>query len=102
MAEKDIFQNITPPKPMDKPDESYQDLRGKKFEVGTGDKATRADERGFWMGATNPEDAPFYIDTDGNVTIKGAGGAKFKIDSQTGSIIINDGRNDRILIGFEE
>ncbi len=93
------------------------------IQVGTGSRAFKADQDGIFLGANKFADAPFSVDMEGNVTatsldlsaylsktgvdqpltgdIRVGTGANVKIDGANARIIINDGSNDRILIGFQ-
>ena len=75
------------------------------MKVGAGAKAFKADESGIWLGGNKFEDAPFSVDMDGNIVATtlslGAYLSKAGTGQQlTGSIRINDGANDIILIGL--
>jgi len=94
--------------------------------VGFGDKSFKSDDQGIWLGANFFEDAPFSVDMDGNITATsldltaylsktgtnqpmsgtirlgtGTGTASIILDGGNKRIIINDGTNDRILIGYQ-
>jgi len=94
--------------------------------VGYGDRSFKSDDQGIWLGANFFEDAPFRVDMDGNIvatsldlslyvakagtneqvsgTIRlgtGTGAASIILDGGNKRIIINDGTNDRILIGYQ-
>ena len=74
-----------------------------ELEAGAGSKTFKMDERGMWMGASNFGDAPFRIDMDGNFYLyASSGGGYIQISADLTQIIVNDGTNDRILIGRQE
>jgi hypothetical protein len=69
------------------------------MQVGSGTSVFRADQSGFWLGANKFADAPFRVDMQGNVyIITATGGLIF--DAINNRIIVNDGTNDRVLIGY--
>jgi hypothetical protein len=76
----------------------------KNIEVGAGAKTFKMDERGQWMGASDFSDAPFRIDMQGNFYLyaSDSSGGYIKISADLQQIIVNDGTNDRILIGRQE
>lgn len=74
-------------------------LEGISMRVGLGNNAVRIDADGrLWSGAEKFEDATFRVyagvlyisDEDGSITI----------DAENKTIIINDGTNDRVLLGY--
>lgn len=71
-----------------------------RIKVGAGANSINMDERGFWIGADTPEQAAFYVDPNGNMTINSQSvkGRKFTISSQELKFQWHDGKNDRILI----
>jgi len=94
--------------------------------VGFGDKSFKSDDQGIWLGANFFADAPFSVDMLGNITASsldlstyvsktgtneqvsgtirlgtGTGAASIILDGGNKRIIINDGTNDRILIGYQ-
>lgn len=92
------------------------------MQVGYGTKVLRVDKSGIWLGAERFADAPFSVDMEGNVVastlnlsdyLSKAGTAQVlsgdiqigvagvKIDGANKRILINDGTNDRILIGYQ-
>ena len=92
------------------------------LQIGAGSKVFRGDQSGIWLGASKFADAPFSVDMQGNIVastatfgqyISKAGtsqaltgdfnlnDANVKIDGANKRILINDGTNDRILIGFQ-
>ena len=101
----------------------FDDLRRvSAFEIGTGNRAFKADSSGIWLGANAFADAPFSVDMEGNITASSldlsgyltkagasqvlagdiqVGVGNVKIDGANKRIVINDGTNDRILIGFQ-
>ena len=70
------------------------------IKIGQGDQAFKADQSGIWLGANKFIDAPFSVDMNGNVTITSSSG-KLIFDAINNRIIVNDGSNDRIVIGFQ-
>jgi hypothetical protein len=96
------------------------------FKRGFGSDIFGVDQNGFWMGAAEFADAPFSVDYQGNMIATSAtfsqyvtktgtgqvlsgsvdvgaasGTAGVFIDGANKRIIINDGTNDRILIGYQ-
>lgn len=92
------------------------------MEVGVGNRAFKADQSGIWLGANKWADAPFRVDMQGNLVASAATFGEYiskagasqaltgdfnlndgnvKIDGANKRILINDGTNDRILIGFQ-
>ena len=70
--------------------------------VGEGSKTMKADESGLWLGALRFADARFSVDMDGNLTISSAtSGARITISASNKNIIVNDGTNDRVIIGYQ-
>ena len=76
----------------------------------------------IWAGHANPASAPFSVDKDGNLVASSAtfgqyltktgtgqtltgdiqlGVSNVKIDGANKRILINDGTNDRVLVGFQ-
>ena len=93
----------------------------KRLIVGSGDQVMKADQNGLFLGNANFADAPFSVTYAGVMTISSGGGsvipfnnisagtnanvlnvgvANVKIDGANKRIIINDGTNDRVLIGY--
>jgi len=70
------------------------------MQVGSGTSVFRADESGLWLGANKFADAPFKIDMQGNIYVETTSGT-IVIDGVNNRIIINDGSNDRVLIGYQ-
>jgi hypothetical protein len=76
------------------------------MQIGSGNQVFRGDGSGIWLGASKFEDAPFSVDMDGNVVATGLSLSGYLTKAGTdqvlgGNIIINDGTNDRILIGYQ-
>lgn len=96
------------------------------MKIGAGTKSFKADESGIWLGANKFIDAPFSVDMAGNIvassldlslyvakggtneqvsgTIRlgtGTGAASIILDGGNKRIIINDGTNDRVLLGYQ-
>lgn len=90
--------------------------------MGFGSKVFRGDEQGIWLGAKTFATAPFSVSMEGAVvatslTLSGyltnagtdqsftgsinAGASNVKIDGANKRILINDGTNDRVLIGYD-
>ena len=88
--------------------------------IGQGSKVFRADQSGIWLGAEQFANAPFSVDMEGNIIATagtfgqyiskaGTGQAltgdfnlndgNVKIDGANHRILINDGTNNRIVIG---
>jgi hypothetical protein len=86
----------------------------KELAVGAGSTTFKISKDGAWMGATKYENAPIQFDyrngkinlfgtsvvMDGSTGIITVGNSNVKIDGVNKRIIINDGTNDRVLIGF--
>ena len=91
------------------------------FKRGSGNKVFGSDANGIWLGAADWEGAPFSVDMEGNViatsldlsayvtkadtdqNLTGSvnvGAGNIKIDGANKRIIINDGTNDRVLLGY--
>lgn len=92
------------------------------IEIGTGTRAFKADQSGIWLGANKFTDAPFSVTMAGALVASSAtftqylskagttqaltgdinlNDANVKIDGANKRIIINDGSDDRILIGYQ-
>lgn len=72
---------------------------------GYGDKIIGQSSQGFWAGAADFEDAPFSVDMDGNVIASSLDLSAYLTKNGEeqvlgGSIVINDGTNDIVLIGL--
>ena len=97
-------------------------LFSNKFKRGYGDAVFGSDSNGIWLGAAEFTGAPFRVDLNGNVVATSAtfgeyiskagtsqvftgdfnlNDANVKIDGANKRILINDGSNDRILIGYQ-
>lgn len=76
----------------------------KNIEVGAGAKTFKMDERGQWMGAVDFDDAPFRIDMEGNFYLYAldSSGGYIKISADLQQILVNDGSNDRVLLGRQD
>ena len=70
------------------------------MQVGSGSNVFRSDQSGLWLGANKFEDAPFKIDMQGNIYVETVNGT-IVIDGINNRIVINDGTNDRVLIGYQ-
>ena len=92
------------------------------IQMGYGSKVFRADEQGIWLGAKRFVDAPFSVDMEGNIiattlslgnyisktdtgqNVTGdfqLGASNMVLDGNNKRILINDGTNNRVLIGFQ-
>ena len=70
------------------------------MQIGSGNQVFHGDGSGIWLGASKFVDAPFSVDMDGNISSKSATGvAGVYIFGKDEQIIVNDGANDRVLIG---
>lgn len=90
--------------------------------IGAGSKGFFADSSGIWLGAKKFADAPFSVDMEGNMIASSAtfsqyltkvgtsqafsgsinvGIGNVLIDGVNKRILINDGTNDRILLGYQ-
>lgn len=72
---------------------------------GYGNKVIGQSSQGLWAGAADFEDAPFSVDMEGNVIATSLDlTAYLTKDGEEqvlgGSIVINDGTNDIVLIGL--
>lgn len=103
-------------------------LFSNKFKRGYGDAVFGSDVNGIWLGAAEWAGAPFRVDMQGNVVASAAtfgqyattaaallkagssqtltgdiqvGTGNVKIDGANKRILINDGSDDRILIGYQ-
>lgn len=86
----------------------------KELSIGAGSTTFKVTKDGAWMGATKYENAPIQFDyrngkinlfgtsviLDGSTGIITVGDSKVKIDGPNKRIIVNDGTNDRVLIGY--
>lgn len=74
----------------------------KTLQVGTGNYAFKIDKNGMWLGANSFDDAIFSVTLTGDLVIRSAAsGARITISSVNKNIIVNDGTNDRVLIGYQ-
>ena len=121
-----IKEIVQPPIPKysDSPYKGSTGVRGfRELKVGAGNDIMKANAEGLFLGADNFTDAPFSVDYDGKMTaISGTfsgdtswanvqdgtytnalnvGDGNVKIDGANKRIIINDGTNDRVLIGYD-
>jgi hypothetical protein len=69
----------------------------KNIEVGAGSKTMKMDERGFWMGAEDFEDAPFRIDMEGNARLRAS-----SLTEEMSFIWEDASGNESIFIGFTD
>jgi len=120
----EAFTDIPDKKLTDSPGLYGQDYMNSvsSMQMGFGDRSFKADESGLWLGANAFADAPFSVDMQGNLVASSAtfsqyiskagtsqtlsgdfnlSDANVKIDGANKRIIINDGSDDRILIGFQ-
>ncbi len=72
---------------------------------GYGNKVFGQSSQGIWLGSADFPDAPFKVDMEGNVTASSLDlSAYLTKDGEEqllgGSIVINDGTNDIVLIGL--
>lgn len=68
------------------------------FRKGYGDDIFGIDNNGVWLGAADFVDAPVQFYMDGYLHL---GASNVKIDGVNKRIIINDGTNDRVIIGYQ-
>lgn len=89
-------------------------------QVGEGSKVMRMDQTGMWLGAATFAQAPFSVDMEGNLVASSAtfgqylakavtgqtlsgdfsvGASNVLIDGSNQRILINDGSDNRIVIG---
>jgi len=71
------------------------------FKRGYGDAIFGSNDLGIWLGAADFEDAPFRVDMEGRIYLTTSDGSMV-IDTTNKRIIINDGTDDRILIGYQD
>ena len=92
---KNAFNDVAPleSKTQETPKPDYF-LKGEKLEVGAGETSLRMDQRGLWIGATEPVKAPFSISPSGDVVMTDA--AIFFQDSASGRYTGRLGNPDRI------
>ena len=90
------------------------------FQIGAGNQALKGDSSGLWLGADKFKDAPFSVDMNGNIVAStlalsaylsktdtsqalsgsiNVGGNSVIIDGVNGRILMNDGSNNRMVIG---
>jgi hypothetical protein len=74
-------------------------LNVKEIQVGAGSTVFKVNKEGLFLGADNYTDAPFKISFAG-VMVFSQDSGKIKIDGVNKRIIVNDGTNDRVLIGY--
>jgi len=100
---KDAFHNIAPiEEEADwlKPASDGEIGRFKEATFGEGINSFRADSQGIWLGAETFGAAPFRIDMQGNMyLISQVTSGYIMIDAENSRIIVNDGKNDLIVIG---
>ena len=91
-----------------------------ELQIGAGNQAFKADSSGIWLGANKFKDAPFSVDMNGNIVAStlalsaylsktdtsqalsgsiNVGGNSVIIDGVNGRILMNDGSNNRMVIG---
>jgi len=97
------------------------EMYSNKFKRGYGDLVFGNDDNGIWLGAAEFADAPFSVDYEGNMIASSAtlgdyltkagtdqgltgsidvgGSGSITIDGVNVRIIMNDGSDDRLLIG---
>jgi len=90
----------TPKPPQNKDTKVLANLR--EISVGTGTEKFSVDiQKGMFLGSDKFDTAPFRVDLEGNITSTSTDGSGSIIISGAGkNIIVNDGVNDRVLIGF--
>lgn len=72
------------------------------FKRGYGNNIFGSDENGIWLGAADFVDAPFSVSIDGKIITRATDGTgSITINSTDKTILINDGTNDRVLIGYQ-
>lgn len=104
MAQSEYFSYVPLP-PIPQYDSSRAGLQtvqsAAEINIGNGSNSFRADRQGIWMGSDRFATAPFRIDMNGNMWLKSAaaGGGYILIDAQNTRIVVNDGTNDRVVIG---
>lgn len=123
----DAFTDIPQPQEITQPqsiinqsgDQSLGNLN--TISVGFGTQVLRVDQQGLWLGSDKFTTAPFSVDMKGNIVATSAtlgqyltkagtnqvmsgsiqnGNGNVLIDGANKRIIINDGVNDRVLIGY--
>lgn len=79
------------------------DLRTtKSIRIGAGNTIMGADVRGLWLGAKIPEDAPFYVDMEGNLRGLNLVGVTITGSTITGGIFRTAEDGQRIEINSDE
>jgi len=100
------------PEPQNKDTKVLANLR--EISVGTGTEKFSVDiQKGMFLGSDKFDTAPFRVDLEGNViattgkfsgNITGASGTfgnlKLNAVATPNAIVVNDGTNDRVLIGY--
>lgn len=71
----------------------------KEISVGAGSTIFKANSEGVFAGATNFTDAPWKVDYNGLMTFS-MGSGNITIDAVNKRILVNDGTNNRVLIGY--
>lgn len=119
-----------PQYPLDEPISNAYLKNLKDMRIGAGIEQFSAGKDGIFLGAETFDDAPFSVDMEGNLTAESGtftgvitassgssvsfaditagtnsnalnvGAGNVKIDGANKRIIINDGTNDRVLIGY--
>lgn len=71
------------------------------FKRGRGDRVFGSDDNGIWLGSADFDDAPFSVSMDGEMNLRPAGGEEegLRLSGSDRTIIVNDGTDDRVLIG---
>lgn len=73
----------------------------KEISVGAGSTIFKANAEGVFAGATNFTDAPWKVDYNGLMTFS-MGSGNITVDAANKRILVNDGTNNRVLIGYGE
>lgn len=60
-------------------DTSTEDLIGRTLSIGSGAFAMKADERGQWWGADDPEQAPLWFDMLGRIIMRSPGSSNYMV-----------------------
>lgn len=103
MAQINVFNDVK-----DVPVTTAENLYGtsltqnvNSIKIGAGATAFKADESGIWLGANAFADATFSVSMDGKLTLTATDGTgSVIINSTDKTIIVNDGTNDRVRLGY--
>lgn len=74
----------------------------REFTVGAGDDVFRFTKEAGWMGNADYDNAPIQFDyRNGAINLGAVAGiSRLKFEGANSRILVNDGTNDRVLIGY--